>query len=418
MRARTPCALLLLLCAAPGLSGALRAQSADTVPAAVRERVATELDRTIRRSFAHWEGAPGLDYPAAFRAYRERVAATADRREFDLATLEFVASLRNGHTDFSDRWLWERHGAPTGFLLSWLDGRWIVSQSTVAGLAAGDEVAAIDGEPFEAFFRRQARYVSASSERWARRMLSRRPYLFPERFTLTLAGGRRVEVERRSPAAQAAPASPAAGADDGAVPHRWLAPDSVAYLWIPYFGEAKYQDRALELLRTRYRGAPAMVLDLRGNGGGSTPWKLRKALGGRRFKVLRDNARPSLLERLLVPVALRAYRAPRYRGRLVVLVNGGCFSACEDLAGSLKGGAATLVGDTTGGSTGQPVFLELGDGMTARVSARRYALPDGTPFEGVGVAPDVVVQATPESLRAGSDPALERALALARAAVR
>ncbi|HEV2736435.1 MAG TPA: hypothetical protein VGV85_16435, partial [Longimicrobiaceae bacterium] len=129
MRPRAAFALLLLLCA-PGVPGALRAQSADTVPAAVRERVATELDRTVRRSFAHWEGAPELDYPAAFRAYRERAAATADRREFDLATLEFVASLRNGHTEFNDRWLWERHGAPTGFLLSWLDGRWIVSQST------------------------------------------------------------------------------------------------------------------------------------------------------------------------------------------------------------------------------------------------------------------------------------------------
>ena len=392
-----------------------RAQ-ADTVPAAERERVADGLDRLIRARFAHWEGVPGLRYDTAFRSYRARAGALPDRFDFDTATLAFVAGLRNGHTDFWDRWLSERHGAPLPFTIRPVQGRWIVVASEHPELRAGDEVAAIDGEPFERFFARRERYLSGSSERWRRRALTRHPYLFPAHFGLKLADGREVRVVRARPAA-----TPAAASTE-AVPNRWLAPDSVAYLRLPYFGEERYEARALQLLGSTYRGARALVLDLRGNGGGSTPWRLRKALTGgrgRRWRVQHDNARPSLLLRMAAPVVIRAARVPRFRGRIVVLTDGGCYSACEDLTGALRGlRHVTVVGDTTGGSTGQPIVTSFGNGMNARVSARRYLLPDGAPFEGAGIAPDVAVPWTVASLRDGSDPALERAAALASGVAR
>jgi C-terminal processing protease CtpA/Prc len=43
---------------------------------------------------------------------------------------------------------------------------------------------------------------------------------------------------------------------------------------------------------------------------------------------------------------------------------------------------------------------------------RAVLLADGTPLVKTGVVPDVVVEPTIEDLRAGRDPALERALAL------
>lgn len=77
---------------------------------------------------------------------------------------------------------------------------------------------------------------------------------------------------------------------------------------------------------------------------------------------------------------------------------------------------ATIVGDTTWGTTGQPLFLDLGNGMSFRVSARRYQMYDGSPFEGVGIPPHVVVPLRAAALREGRDEALERAVALARGA--
>jgi carboxyl-terminal processing protease len=409
-RTRAAWAVLAAVCLAP----AARAQTSasDTLPLAERERIAAGLDTLVRTRFAHWEAAPRAEYDARFAPYRARVPGLAGRFDFDTATMALVAGLRNGHTGFWDRWLSQRHGAPLPFELRPVEGRWGVAASAHPGLRPGDEIWTLDGEPLDAFFLRRERYISGSDARWKRRMLGRNPHLFPERFTLGLADGREVPVERRAAAA------PAQEGPSDAVPNRWLVSDSVAYLRVPYFGDAKFEARALELLRTRYRGARALVLDVRGNGGGSTPWKLRKALAGgrgRRWVVQRDHAPTSLLFRMAAPVVVRAARVPRVRGPVVVLADGGCFSACEDLVGALRGlPRVTVVGDTTAGSTGQPIVLDLGDGMGARVSARRYLLPGGAPFEGVGVAPDVYAPRTLASFRDGTDPALERALAVAR----
>ena len=49
------------------------------------------------------------------------------------------------------------------------------------------------------------------------------------------------------------------------------------------------------------------------------------------------------------------------------------------------------------------------------IGAVRYRFPDGTPFEGVGIAPDVVVERRISDLVAGRDAILERAQALADA---
>jgi carboxyl-terminal processing protease len=413
-RMRIVAAAAALLLAAP-----LRAQSADTLPAATREQIVSELDRNVKRYFAHWEAVPDLDYPREFAAYRARALATADRRAFSLASMEFMAALRNGHTGYGDQWLWERDGAPLPLRVARVEGKWAVLWSRVEGVRPGDVVESVDGEPFEDFFRRNRRYVAGSSERAVRYMFATRSFLFPPRFTLGLAGGREVAVVRRRPATAAAPGPTPAPARTPALAHRWLVADSVGYLRVPSFGDKAYQAAALDLLRGEFRRASALVVDLRGNGGGSTPWKLRKALmGGFPHRSRRDGpdrVRPSLLYRMAVPVVLKLYPVPAFRGDLVFLVDGGCASACEDLLLQFKdNGRAVLVGDTTFGSTGQPRFLDLGGGITAQVSARRVRFPDGAAFEGVGVAPDVYLPVTLEGLRSGIDPLPERALSLIR----
>ena len=76
---------------------------------------------------------------------------------------------------------------------------------------------------------------------------------------------------------------------------------------------------------------------------------------------------------------------------------------------------AVIVGETTQGSSGNPYRASLGYGMAVSIGAVRYRFPDGTPFEGVGIAPDVVVERRISDLVAGRDAILERAQALADA---
>jgi len=74
----------------------------------------------------------------------------------------------------------------------------------------------------------------------------------------------------------------------------------------------------------------------------------------------------------------------------------------------------TVVGQRTYGSSANPKPHELPNGVTIFIPSWQDLLPDGTCNEGVGLAPDVEVAATPADLEK-SDPILAKALELLRA---
>ena len=95
-------------------------------------------------------------------------------------------------------------------------------------------------------------------------------------------------------------------------------------------------------------------------------------------------------------------------------MDGGCVSACEDFVEPSKdSGRATLVGETTQGSSGLPFFYDFHNGMSIKIAVKRDYFPDGSQFEGVGIKPDVEVRTTIEDMKTGRDPVLEKALELA-----
>lgn len=399
------------------------ADSAATLPLERRVWLASKLHALVEANFAHWRAAPVADFDSLTRAYLAEAVRSDDRRAFDLATLAYVAALGNGHTTFNDRWLRERHGQGTGFYARHVEGRWVVTRSELPALRAGDVLAAIDGEPLEAFYQRQRRYVNGSDDRARRRVFFSRAFLLPPRFTLTLGDGRRVPVERRAYGG-AAPAVETRALEDG----------RVAYLRIPSFGEPRFEDSALAVVaRTRAAGTPALVIDLRGNNGGNTPTRLIRALMDRPWRSWAESTplRVALFDfyrrhgmegfadlrdpHLSWAATMTPPDSAAYAGRVVLLTDVGCVSACEDFAMPFRdNGRGPLVGATTQGSTGQPYYVDLGDGMAAGIGTKRAYFPDGREFEGVGIAPDVEVATTIEDLRRGRDPVLARALAILR----
>ena len=116
--------------------------------------------------------------------------------------------------------------------------------------------------------------------------------------------------------------------------------------------------------------------------------------------------RPELMWRSTV----RQGREDAFKGKLALLIDAGCHSACEDFAMPFKDNRrATLVGETSAGSTGQPYMVDLGHDLLVFIGAKREMFPDGSPFEGVGIKPDVAVSPTPDSIRRGEDIVLEAA---------
>ena len=155
-------------------------------------------------NFAHSQDGKAATVDASYRVYLGKALAGDDRFAFSRATMEFLASLQNGHTMFLDMTLIQ-HGGSLPFAATYAGGKWVVTESQTEGLKPGDVIDAINDEPFEQFYARCRTMISASTEQWALHALFSRlpgfaPYahLFPERFSLGLAGGGKVSVDRRT----------------------------------------------------------------------------------------------------------------------------------------------------------------------------------------------------------------------------
>lgn len=402
---------VLLLAAALSLPGGSRAQEPALPDLEERMFIATKLHTAIRIYFAHWEGVPELDLDAAYREYVGEVIGARDRKAWSLAGMKFFAKLKNSHSWFFDNALRAELGRDLGFRLRHLQGEWVVTESRIEGLEPGDVVTAIDGRDFKSFYQEKRQYIMASTEPYARLTFTRDFYagwLFPTRFTLETGDRETISIDRTG---EYEPVS--AGETEG----RWQVEGRVGYIRIPSFNAPRFQEDALEHL-DRFRSAEALVIDVRGNRGGTTPGRLTRALMDRPYRWYAE-ATPFHLgtaggsaQRYHLGWSASESRpdSAAYAGEIVILIDAGCHSACEDFIVPFKdNGRATLVGETSAGSSGQPYFASF-DGVSVGIGAKREMFPDGSTFEGVGVAPDVPLLPAAEDYRAGRDPALERAL--------
>jgi carboxyl-terminal processing protease len=389
------------------------AAQTSNLDVADRVVIAARLYALVQQYFAHWEGAPRSEIETAYREYIDRALAAADRTGFDLATMRFIARLRNGHTQFFDSHL---DGRPLKFRLLQVGDEWVVADSQDTRLPRGAIVTRLEGRPVDEVVGERAEYVAASNDRLARTHVFSYPGLFPERIPVGLQNGDVVVVDRS--VRPDSPPPPTVRASEG----RWLREGRVAYIRIPAFADPAYERTAIELVR-KFASSPNLIVDVRGNGGGTTPGQLIAVLMNRPWRTWQATTPQhiALLDAQGTPAmeALRRSRqvppsADAYAGRMFLLVDRFCGSACEDFVMPFKDtGRAVVVGETTQGSSGNPYRTDLGDGITVAIGAVRYRYPDGSAFEGVGIIPDIAIDRRPADFASARDRALERAQELA-----
>ena len=105
----------------------------------------------------------------------------------------------------------------------------------------------------------------------------------------------------------------------------------------------------------------------------------------------------------------------KYLGPLVALTNNATMSAAEDFVVPLKyANRATVVGDQTAGSTGNPITLILPGGYIFNVCSLVSTFPDGEKFVGIGIKPDITLKPTQKDIFNQRDVVLLKAMELLR----
>jgi C-terminal processing protease CtpA/Prc len=189
----------------------------------------------------------------------------------------------------------------------------------------------------------------------------------------------------------------------------------IPYVYFGAWNRSQVKTADVDAVFERFRNAPAMVIDVRANGGGDE--SLAQEFAGRfydqphiyRYGANRNGPRHSDMETphavVLAPRGSWQFKRP-----VLVLAGRGSFSATEDFVCMMRVlPHVTIAGDTTGGGSGNPGFYDLGDGW-------KYTVPRSIGYtsamqivEWNGIAPAVVIPMSNADVDAGRDPVFEYA---------
>lgn len=409
-----------------------RAYLTQAMPDAA-QRVAglSRLWAEAKAGFVHFDHVPKLDWDQAYLDALPRVQAATDLESYYLELMRFMARLEDGHsTVVPPAALREKLMSRPPLDTVLLDGKLLVqrvrSSSLAAQLAPGDQIEAIDGRtPADHVAQRLAAITSASTPQDRQNRLYNRFLLAgaadqPVKLSVRKADGRSVQVDvARS------------GYQDLITPAAFefrMLPSGIAYLALDHF-ESDAGLKAFEQALPQILQAKGLILDLRRNGGGNSShgWSILSYLSDKPIPTATSSVRGdspwtqarfgSGSQRLLplesAPYTVKIARQQRFDGPVAVLIGAATYSAAEDfLVGfdSLQRGL--IVGEPSGGSTGQPLRLALPGGGFGLVCVKRDRYPDGRSFVGVGIQPQHLAKATQADLRQGRDAVLEQAVQL------
>ncbi len=433
-------------------------RAAEKTPVYTRAEMQADLDHLaacVNRAWAYAEDKRawlGVDIDALHAAALRELDQVHDADGFYFLVQKFVGGLMDGHAGVRAGHSSAGISAPFQwpFVVTRLDGHFYIKalEGECGLLRPGDELLSVNGvavrDGFETALARSTGSTVAGRER---RALGAMRWGAESQlcFEAVRAGATNFACE--VPALR--------GRTAGEEPIRWkkLA-DNIGYLRLPSFRQdmkiweeqgrgtnalqaaLQAKKTALRQAFTELKDTRALVLDLRGNGGGSD------ALGHFLGHFLCDTAahpiyyslwtRPSedlaalpefaYVKNMLAgatnppgPVRLLPEKdVQRYQGKLAVLMDEGCFSSCDCFLNYLSVAApeTVFVGRPNGAGAGapRPVVTLPHSKMVITFCVMQVWNPNGQLIESRPLKPTVPVKWTVDDLRQGRDPDLEAAL--------
>jgi carboxyl-terminal processing protease len=381
-----------------------------------------------RNSFVYFDRQPELNWDKTYLEYLPRVRQTKSTYEYYLVLQEMCALLRDGHTNvYFPKELQEEMAARPPLRTALIEDKVIVDRvlsETLRrqGFEPGLEVVSIDGMPVKEY---AAKFVQPYQSSSTVQDLQVRTYTYA---LLAGAKNKPVVLELKDASGKIFTRSvPRAGYTDAVPvsgkPFEFRVLDgNIGYVALNSFeSESVAKDFAQNF--DAIRKTDRLVIDVRANGGGNSDYgdRILSFLTDKPFQTARWRSRSFRALRKAYGIeadwfgetgeTVQPNGKNFYSKPIVLIVGSRTFSAGEDFAMAfdfMRRG--TIVGEPTGGSTGQPVSFALPGGGSARICAKRDAYPDGKQFVGIGIIPDVQASPKISDYADGKDSVLETAV--------
>lgn len=390
----------------------------------------------VKYNFVHYDKLT-FDWDSLCMAQMPMLVSTKDDAEFVKGLKALNARLQDGHTYIvtqrgwnegeSDNWI-----KPFPMTTRFIEGRVVVDKVESKmlrdmGVTKGCEILRVDGEDVKDYCRRMITpYVNSSTPQWS-------DYRTYSGYEVTKAPGKQVSlVEFKSPEGKIVEVKSDRNSLDWdlwvketrkTLEYRVL-DGNIGYLKVSHFrwtqdDKKEFLDMYRPMLKT-----DALIVDLRDNGGGNSLWANfivrflcdTTIVQGkwRSPKYVAAHAswgRPKEWHEVVGSALEPIERVELYSKPVVVLISERTFSSAENFCVSFRNASrGKLIGTTTGGSSGNPIIVDLGYGVKCAICTREEFFADGTAFNRIGIKPDIEVDETIEDFVEGNDVVLQRAL--------
>lgn len=386
----------------------------------------------VKYNFANFDLVPDLDWDKAFQEYLTKAAEQQTDAEYYRLLQRFIALLHDGHTNVYPPARIKRMTDIPPVSIEEVEGKAIIvdlageGELGESGLCVGAEVTKVDGRPVREVLEQEMYPFIAASTPQSRDGEAYGHLLRGPKGSRAVVEVRDLQGKKRTVTLLRDSSTPEAQRfyrrlwREPSVEMRRLS-GGIGYFALNSFGSEQvvtHFDKMFDGL-ANLRG---MIIDVRRNGGGNS------AYGDAIIARLIDRPLAQFAAQLRQRISgsgefwLRSEGGtvdPRgedpFLGPVVVLMSRHTASAAEDFVAVLHGNErAVVVGERSCGSTGQPIFIDLPGGGSARICAKKSFYPDGRRFVGVGIIPDVEVHFGQEDVAAERDAVLEKGLEVLR----
>ena len=385
-----------------------------------------------------------LDWDKVKMEYLPQVQATKSNEEFYWLMTEMLALLKDGHTNVSVQGLWKPSFITTKIID---DNVYFIKDESYRknAILPGNEILKINNMPATDVIENTKKYISASSDQGMKIVLEQLLINFNNCSSVI------IEYEHNSKIlAETIYPSPAKSTQNLPYVEHKILKDNIGYIAVNSMNPTQeiipLFDSALDsLFNTK-----ALIIDIRNNGGGSsnTGFYMIVRISNKPLPVFESKVRIYSVDMFdkwfsgenKFDIFYSVYQdifsdttdarkgefqekfknseyynlqpqPPIYDKPIVVLIGPKTFSAAEDFLAPLHGtDRVTLIGKPTGGSTGQPLVLQLNNEFSVRICSRRCWCADGYEFVGKGFIPDIEVDETIDDILSKKDVTLEKAI--------